>query len=114
MDQEKIIENLEDIIYWDELTDPMKSQKIRDAVLLINNLSEENNKLKQKLAVVTSEKRAAIKELDRVASCVNELSDLIDSELHPVVDYNLYLLMRENVDAISIWEHEKEWCGKGE
>ena len=52
MDKEKIIENLEDIIYWDELTDPLKAKKIRDAVLLINNLSKENNKLKEKLTEV--------------------------------------------------------------
>ena len=57
------------------------------------------------------ERDAAIKELNRVAAAVDELSDMIDSEVHPVVDYNLYLSLRENFDAISIWEHESEWHG---
>ena len=57
------------------------------------------------------EKAAAIKELDRVAIAVDEVSGMIDSEVHPMVDYNLYLMLRENVDAISVWEYETEWRG---
>ena len=29
----------------------------------------------------------------------------------PVVDYNLYLDLRENVDAVSMFQHEDEWRG---
>lgn len=96
-----------------------------DAAIAINELLTENQALrnaangfkKQAEAAETRAERAerkrdaAIKELNRVAAAVDELSDMIDSEVHPVVDYNLYLSLRENFDAISIWEYESEWRG---
>ena len=79
----------------------------------IQSLAEENQELKKQLDEVTAERDAAIKELDEVSSCVDELDKIIDSELHPVVDYSLYMSIRENADAISIWRYEKEWRVKG-
>ena len=60
------------------------------------------------------ERDAAIKELDAVVSAVDDLAEFVDDEVHPVVDYTLYTSLRENVDAISMFEHEEEWRGKKE
>lgn len=63
----------------------------------------------QELVKVELERDAAIKELDEVTSEVDDLADFVDREIHPVVDYNLYLDLRENVDAVSMFQHEDEW-----
>lgn len=55
------------------------------------------------------ERDAAIKELNNVAYAINELSDMIDDEVYPVVDYSIYFSLKENVDAISMWQYELEW-----
>lgn len=67
--------------------------------------------LREQMERVTAERDAAIKELDEVTSAVDDLSDFIDEQLHPVVSYDTYLTLRENVDAISIWRYESEWRG---
>lgn len=60
------------------------------------------------------ERDAAIKELDGVSSAVDDLADFIDREIHPIINYNLYLDLRENADAISMFQHEREWRGQKE
>lgn len=67
--------------------------------------------LREELARVTAERDAAIKELNGVSSLVDDLAEFVDREIHPVVDYNLYLDLRENVDAVSMFQHEDEWRG---
>lgn len=67
--------------------------------------------LREDLERVTAERDAAIKELDEVTSEVDDLAEFVDREIHPVVDYNLYLDLRENVDAVSMFQHEDEWRG---
>ena len=61
-----------------------------------------------------AQRDAAIKEMDEVAAAVDDFSDFVDEEVHPVVDYNLYLSLRENADAISMWQYEEEWRGQKE
>lgn len=58
---------------------------------------------------VETERDVAIKELDGVVSMVDDLADFVDREIHPVIDYNLYLSLRENVDAVAMFQHENEW-----
>lgn len=60
------------------------------------------------------ERDAAIKELEGVAAAVDELSDLIDEQVHPYTSYDVYLSLRKNADAISMWQYEKEWRGQKE
>lgn len=60
------------------------------------------------------ERDAAIKELDCVSSAVDDLSEFIDEQIHPLVPYDMYLALRENADAISMWQHESEWREKKE
>lgn len=67
--------------------------------------------LREELERVTAERDAAIKELDEVTREVDDLADFVDREIHPVIDYNLYLDLRENVDAVSMFQHEDEWRG---
>lgn len=67
--------------------------------------------LREELDRVTAERDAAIKELNGVSSLVDDLAEFVDREIHPVVDYNLYLDLRENVDAVSMFQHEDEWRG---
>ena len=76
-----------------------------------SELQAENEKLRAELEQVTAERDAAIKELDEVTSEVDDLAEFVDREIHPVVDYNLYLDLRENVDAVSMFQHEDEWRG---
>lgn len=78
---------------------------------LIPELRDENEQLREELERVTAERDAAIKELDEVTSEVDDLADFVDREIHPVIDYNLYLDLRENVDAVSMFQHEDEWRG---
>ena len=72
---------------------------------------EEIKKLRTELERVTAERDAVIKELNGVSSLVDDLAEFVDREIHPVVDYNLYLDLRENVDAVSMFQHEDEWRG---
>ena len=74
-------------------------------------LQAENEKLRTELEQVTAERDAVIKELNGVSSLVDDLAEFVDREIHPVVDYNLYLDLRENVDAVSMFQHEDEWRG---
>lgn len=60
------------------------------------------------------ERDAAIKELDDVAAAVDDLSDFIDEQIHPLVQYDMYLALSENTDAISMWQYESEWRGQKE
>ena len=60
------------------------------------------------------ERDAAIKERDSVAAAVDDLSDFIDEQIHPLVQYDMYMALRENADAISIWNYESEWRGQKE
>lgn len=94
---------------------------VHDAVLLKHFVDEQPTidpetiplvrKLREELERVTAERDAAIKELDEVTSEVDDLAEFVDREIHPVVDYNLYLDLRENVDAVSMFQHEDEWRG---
>ena len=78
---------------------------------LYENAERAYMKVLAELERVTAERDAAIKELDEVTSEVDDLAEFVDREIHPVVDYNLYLDLRENVDAVSMFQHEDEWRG---
>ena len=114
-------------------------EKAKEAVALIRSLQTENEKLQAEverqrrsadngqhlyenaeraymkvlaeLEQVKQERDAVIKELNGVSSLVDDLAEFVDREIHPVVDYNLYLDLRENVDAVSMFQHEDEWRG---
>lgn len=60
------------------------------------------------------ERDAAVKELNEVAEAVDGLSDFIDEQVHPLVSYDIYTALRENADAISVWQYESEWRGQEE
>lgn len=60
------------------------------------------------------ERDAAIKELDGVSSNVGDLADFIDEKIHPIVPYNMYTELMDNVYAITTWEKESEWHGQKE
>lgn len=81
---------------------------------LIGEMSSENEKLRAELERVTAERDAAIKELNGVSSLVDDLAEFVDREIYPVVDCNLYFDLRENVDAVSMFQHEDEWRGQKE
>ena len=99
------------------------------AATALSTLQAENEKLRAELEQVRYEKDkaietlsdnlraayqsrdAAIKELNGVSSLVDDLAEFVDREIYPVVDYNLYLDLRENVDAVSMFQHEDEWRG---
>lgn len=60
------------------------------------------------------ERDAAIKELDDVAAAVDDLSVFIDEQIYPLVQYDMYTALRENADAISMWQYESDWRGEKE
>lgn len=97
IDADKLAAHLERRIEYAPTIDP-------ETIPIVRQLREE-------LARVTAERDAAVEELDDVSSLVDDLVDFVDREIHPVVDYNLYLDLRENVDAISMFQHEDEWRG---
>lgn len=78
---------------------------------LYENAERAYMKVVAELEQVKRERDAAIKELNGVSSLVDDLAEFVDREIHPVVDYNLYLDLRENVDAVSMFQHEDEWRG---
>ena len=82
-----------------------------EEVSKIPALQAENANLHDELEKVDAERDAVIKELNGVSSLVDDLAEFVDREIHPVVDYNLYLDLRENVDAVSMFQHEDEWRG---
>lgn len=61
-----------------------------------------------------SEKAAAIGELNGVLASIYRLTEFVDDEVHPVVDYDLYLQLRDMVDEVIRWEHADEWCPDGD
>lgn len=65
--------------------------------------------LREKFAQVTAQRDAAIEELGGVLAMADVLTDFVDDEIYPVVSYDLYLSLRDNVDEITKWEHEKKW-----
>lgn len=65
--------------------------------------------LREELAQVTAQRDAAIEELGGVLAMADVLTDFVDDEIYPVVSYDLYLNLRDNIDAITKWEHEEEW-----
>lgn len=67
--------------------------------------------LREELAQVTAQRDAAIEELGGVLAMADVLTDFVDDEIYPVVSYDLYLNLRDNIDAITKWEHEEEWRG---
>ena len=82
-----------------------------EAAIALEQLQAENANLHDELEKVDAERDAVIKELNGVSSLVDDLAEFVDREIHPVVDYNLYLDLRENVDAVSMFQHEDEWRG---
>lgn len=90
---------------------PVGIQMCQEAADALEQLQAENANLHDELEKVEAERDAAIKELNGVSSLVDDLAEFVDREIHPVVDYNLYLDLRENVDAVSMFQHEDEWRG---
>lgn len=66
--------------------------------------------LRAELERVKAERDAAIKELDEVSSAVDNLSDFIDEQIHPIVSYDIYTTLRDSADSIAIWQYKSEWC----
>lgn len=113
------VQNLQkELIDWDFWYGPVREQEAkmlrenRAAVKVMRKRCEKTiADLRAELAKVMAERDAVIKELNGVSSLVDDLAEFVDREIHPVVDYNLYLDLRENVDAVSMFQHEDEWRG---
>lgn len=71
-------------------------------------------RIREELKKAEKQRDAAIKELDEVSAAVDDLSDFIDEQIHPLVQYDIYTALRENADAISMWQYENEWRGQKE
>lgn len=80
----------------------------------ITDLLVENQALRNAANGFKERAEAAVKELEKVSTAVDDLSDFIDEEVHPWVPYDIYTALRENADAISVWEHEEKWNSRKE
>ena len=80
----------------------------------VEQLEKENAELLARADTADRQRDAAIKELDDVAAAVDDLSDFIDEQIFPIVQYDIYTSLRDNADSISVWNHEKEWRGTKE
>lgn len=72
----------------------------KEAADLITSLLARAEAAEARSEKAERERDAAIKELDDVAAAVDDLSDFIDEQIHPLVQYDMYLALRENTDAI--------------
>lgn len=80
----------------------------------LERVTAERNTALKWVKQLKAEKSAAIGELNGVLASVDELTEFVDDEVHPVVDYDLYLRLRDKVDVITQWEHADEWCPDGD
>lgn len=85
-----------------------------DAATAITDLLARAEAAEDRAEKAERERDAAIKELDGVSSVVGDLADFIDEQIHPIVPYNMYTDLMDNVYAITMWEKESEWRGKKE
>ena len=106
MDIEKLIAGLSKEAYGSDV-----EELLLEAATALEQLQAENANLHDELEKVDAERDAVIKELNGVSSLFDDLAEFVDREIHPVVDYNLYLDLRENVDAVCMFQHEDEWRG---
>lgn len=87
---------------------------MEQAATAITDLLDRAEEAEDRAEKAEKKLEAAVKELDGVAAAVDDLSDFIDEQIHPLVPYDFYTALRENADAISMWEHEEEWRGRKE
>lgn len=92
-------------------TDSFEKQKLCEEADHLKDLLKEAETRAEK---AERERDAAVKELNEVAEAVDGLSDFIDEQVHPLVSYDIYTALRENADAISVWQYESEWRGQKE
>lgn len=85
-----------------------------DAATAITDLLARAEAAEARAEKAERERDAAVKELNEVAEAVDGLSDFIDEQVHPLVSYDIYTALRENADAISVWQYESEWRGQEE
>ena len=120
MDYESLVENL---VFWSECISfntraryacKQAANAITDLFGKVEQLQKESAELLARADTADRQRDAAIKELDDVAAAVDDLSDFIDEQIFPIVQYDIYTSLRDNADSISVWNHEKEWRGKKE
>lgn len=112
MDYNKLIANLKKPLFAEGsyIVDHYR----REAATAITELLVENQALRNAANGFKERAEAAVKELEKVSTAVDDLSDFIDEEVHPWVPYDIYTALRENADAISVWEHEEKWNSRKE
>lgn len=71
-------------------------------------------KAEERAEKVERERDAAVKELDGVSAAVDDLVEFIDEQIRPLVQYDMYTALRDNADAIAMWQYESEWRGQKE
>ena len=82
---------------------------------LIPRLRDQLTTTEARAEEAEKQRDAAIKELDAVSNAVGDLSDFIDDQIYPLVQYDMYTTIHDNVYAITTWKHESEWrCQKEE
>lgn len=80
----------------------------------LERVTAERNAALKWVKELKSEKAAAIGELNGVLESVYRLTEFVDDEVHPVVDYDLYLQLRDMVDEVIRCEHADEWGAGGD
>lgn len=90
------------------------STKMMEMVDTVNEMRQKLAEAEARAEKAEKERDAAVKELNEVAEAVDGLSDFIDEQVHPLVSYDIYTALRENADAISVWQYESEWRGQEE
>lgn len=93
--------------------DPETLPIVRELREKLKRVTAERDAALKWVKELKSEKAAAIGELNGVLASVDALTEFVDDEVHPVVDYDLYLRLRDKVDVITQWEHADEWCPDG-
>lgn len=110
----EVVGMIEDCIENTPAIDPETLPSVRELREKLERVTSERNAALKWAEKLKSEKAAAIGELNGVLASVYRLTEFVDDEVHPVVDYGLYLRLRDMVDEVIQWEHADEWCPNGD
>lgn len=87
------------------------SQILKDALALIRWHEEKNEAMHAEIVRLQAERDAAVNALRLVQEKHEKAAEVIDDEVFPLVDYDVYLRLRDAVDDMMSWEDESDSCG---
>ena len=85
---------------------------MRDASVAITDLLARAEAAEARAEKAERERDAAVSDLLRAEEAAEEAGALLDSEVHPICDYSLYLDIHDSVSEIVNWKKDDVWRKK--